>query len=218
MIKEQERHILLQYLCDNQRTVTLLIKERDLRARFSSVGQDVLEFELFSEAPSFDLEESSCVCLFAVRDRTHAFVVTARQVLLQKDRLPRLVASIPGKIFMSESRKSFRVPLDSDTPLSVQIRGYGPAQPRNIGAGGILVEFDTEEIDLPVGSQVAVELALESKEILLKAEVQRRQGRRMALSFKQVVGGEPAPPPILVEMIEHLEEVWTRTRFRELRL
>lgn len=216
IIQERDRRLLLKYLCDKRRTATLLVQERDLQTRFSSADPGILTFDLLSEPPSLELQGSSCICLFTIRERTHAFVVVARKVLLCDDRLPQIETRIPSKIFISESRKSFRIPLDEDTPLRFILGGYGPAKPLNISIDGILVELPDDNIDLPVGSPVNVELSLNSKQLTLEGKVRRRQGSRMALSFEHLLAREPTPPAVLVEIVESLEENWTQTRFQEL--
>lgn len=216
MIRERDKQLVLKYLCETQRTATLLVQDTALQIRFLSSKQETLTFELLSEPPSFAFEGVSCICLFVIRDRTHAFVVTGNKLALRDDGLPRIEVTVPNRIFMSESRKSFRVTLDTDTLLSFSLEGYGPAKPLNISTGGILAELHHPEVDLSAGAQVTVELSLGSREVVLPARVRRRQGNRIALSFDHQINGEPTPPAVLTEIVDELEEIWMQTRFHSL--
>lgn len=216
MIRERDRQLVLKYLCEKQRTATLLVQDTALQIRFASSNRETLTFELLSEPPCFAFEGASCICLFIIRDRTHAFVAAGRKLTLRDDSLPRIETTVPYKIFMSESRKSFRVPLDEGTSLSFSIDDYGPAQPLNISTGGILAELRHREADFSTGALMTVELSLGPRKVALPAKVRRRQGNRIALSFEHQIGGEPAPPAVLIEIVDQLEEIWMQTRFHEL--
>jgi hypothetical protein len=194
--------------------VALLDSGRRFDVRFAGLGEREVSFDLPSPFPPPRLEAlSACWVSFVHRRRSVAFLSHVRRVDAgTTPELPRqLVLRLPSRLASEDLRSARRIGGLRASGVRVGLdagrRGRWTPAPVNLSASGILLEFDrTSAPPLHAGSEARVELRLAEESVTLEARVRRRQGPRLALTFRDVLrDGDLAPPPALARILERLE-------------
>jgi hypothetical protein len=119
----------------------------------------------------------------------------------------------------TNKRRSFRVPLDSNTKLKVSIRiglDQVRAKPLNISLTGIFIEPD-HWLTLDINDPVMVDLQYGELRCTCRATVRRCESNGYGLFFNESIhNGEVAPSPQLLRIVNDLQRIWLANRSNSL--
>jgi hypothetical protein len=89
------------------------------------------------------------------------------------------------------------------------------ARALNLSLIGTLIETPGGDVEIPSDADIQVSLQHGDSKLMLRAELRRRYGRRLALFFPDVLeGGSLEPPDELHAIVRDLELLWLRQRTR----
>lgn len=210
----------VQRCCSMQIPVVIMVPDRNLivQGRFAAITDNTVTFEL-TERPSEELRPLTVCCITLYRNgRAFLFASLVREYTPRlAGRLARVVVRLPDKVVGSDMRESFRVPVMAGTGLTCTLKlGDRTWRPGvvDVSLGGIQLEFGSgPEPELDVGSHVTVDLSLGPDSATLKAEVRRKQDRRIGLFFYEHLHfDEFRSPDAFRRIVVALERHWLATR------
>ncbi|MBW2560545.1 MAG: PilZ domain-containing protein [Deltaproteobacteria bacterium] len=119
----------------------------------------------------------------------------------------------------SERRMAFRVAIPRLTDLTARVGFKGKTwtvSPVDLSLTGVLIEFPkTEVVDMPIDSEIAIELRLDDKIAALRGIVRWRQGNQYGILLANSLrNGELKPPEALIVIYRELERQWLRRRLK----
>ncbi len=191
---------------------------RICHASFRNSSEDAVTLRVFDHSRGIPFHPLSiAVVSFHAGQRGSLFMSAVLDVDYPEDskKSPRLVLAMPRELFQAERRTLIRIPLSSESQLSVRIhtRGGRKWRPRpiDICLGGCQLEFDSSQAmpDWEVDRQVRVELAMRGRKTVLAGAVRWRNKGRLGVTFPEVVqGNKISPPQELRSLIEKVEREW----------
>ena len=109
-------------------------------------------------------------------------------------------------------REAFRVPVIDDSGLEISLNAGDQCQvkPTNISMTGVFVDLQNDSlINIKLGDEFQVKLALNKLSIDLDAVVRRQDGDGFGLFFPMSMkGGHVNPPPVLRQIVMELQRRW----------
>lgn len=205
---------VLHECCSSMAPALILDPTSDVawHAHFESISLESVTLRLL-EMISCSFETSNLFVSFSHRGNCCTFFA---KVLEYQSNSPKSFSSLslelPHQIIIMERRMSYRVPIGKKTVPSVRLL-IGESQifhpkPKDLSLTGISVEFhETEDPDLPLQTELWLELRLDDHEALLKSTIKRRKGHRYSLFFPEVLTDQGIHAPqslrIIVESLEH---------------
>ena len=186
--------VLLKEACETKVAATIMMTNSSVacKAQFESLSKNSVSF-ILRDCPDLDFRPlMMCFVTYYKGNRTVFFATTVQYYIKDDASEPaQLILKRPPKLFWTDTRQSFRVPVSVNSKLSVQVKN--PAHnvtfsPRiiDIGYDGILIDFQEEDvIDLSVGNRLSIELRFGKNVANLEAEVRVRRGHEnhYGLSF-----------------------------------
>jgi len=120
---------------------------------------------------------------------------------------------------VTERRMAFRVAVPRLTDLTAKVGFKGKtcsATPVDLSLTGILIEFPkTGVVDMPIDSEIAIELRLDNKIAALRGIVRRRNDNQYGILLENSLrNGDLRPPESLVLIYKELERQWLRRRLK----
>ena len=185
----------LQMACASDTPASLLAAHMTL----SSAGRMVTVSDggvvlVIPNPPEAKLLGTTAAVTFPSSDGTSSFVSEVTAVQDMPDGSARVTLATPQTLMAGNRRAAVRVPVPPDTVKATLMlcAARGHVKPIDISLGGLLIELDPLRAQsLEVGATVSLRLTLEPLELLIDAEVRRRDGRRFGLLF--VTDGPPHP-------------------------
>ncbi len=162
-----------------------------------------------------------CCVAFPHRTSLCAFLGCLLEIRNSDEVGREVVVALPQRLVVTNLRRSFRVPVVSDSGLIVVLRrddrSLCHVTARNMAENGIEVEFDSdrEVPSLPLGTVLAIELHFHQEQIHLTGEVGRQQGSHCGLLFS-TRSGEAAQQQSarLHGVVLSLQQLWLKSRLR----
>jgi len=207
---------LLRDCADRHLPAMLLVPDLGVtfRARFGVVGAESFLLDMLEDASRILRPASGCFVALYLEQRAYVFYTRIHQYRLEKPpRLSRIVLAIPVQLMGKEMRQWFRVPIVPESGLHVRVTTDSGETacptPLNIGLGGLLIEFQEDDnLYLPIGSELELELEFGEDKIQCRAEVRRRTGQAYGLCLEnKALKGE-----MLQEFVSRLEREWLAYR------
>lgn len=159
--------------------------------RLRSASSDGVVVEI-AHPPETTLRGSIVAVSFAAADSMTGFVSQVTDVADASDGALLVTLAVPGRLQAGDRRSTVRVPVPPNTVSATIVQGTarGAARAIDLSLLGILIELDEERAaTLRVGDRVVLRLTLGQIQLLVDAEVRRRDGRRFGLLFQ--TNGEP---------------------------
>ena len=200
--------------------VVIMVPDRNLviQGRFAAIAENTVTFDL-TDRPAEELRPLTVCCITLYRNgRAFLFASLVREYTPRlAGRLARVVVRLPDKVVGSDMRESFRVPVMAGVDIRCTLRLGDQSWPTSVvdvSLGGIQLEFRPgQEPDLEVGRHVTLDLALGPDAATLKAEVRRKQDRRVGLFFYEHFHfDEFRSPDAFRRIVLALERHWLATR------
>lgn len=202
----------LQAACETGAPASLMAAHMALscagRLRAASPEGVVLELPHPPTEPI--LPGAACAVSFPLAGRSAGFTGRATAVDEEPDGALLVTLEVPARIQRNDQRVSVRVPVPNGTLSAAILRGESlqPVRAIDISLHGILLEYREGEVpDLDEGHRRMVALKLDSKMVVLEAEVRRREGPRYGMFF--IV--RDRPPRDLVKIVGELQHRWSAT-------
>lgn len=177
------------------------------------IAQDDHSDELFRHA--------LCCVAFPHRTSFCAFLGWLLEIRNADEAGREVVVAVPQRLVITNLRKSFRVPVVSDSGLRVVLQRAGlplsNVTPKNITETGIEVEFPTDcEVPLlPVGIVVDVELHFRQEQLRLAATVRHQEGPLYGLLFVPEIRAEiHHQTHRLHGIVLSLQQLWLKSRLQ----
>ncbi len=136
-----------------------------------------------------------------------------REVAVGAEALPELVAYLESlNPEESDLRAGFRVPIPRDGGIKACVsdgKMIWLVRILDISLSGILVELQGHARELPLNTDLRVELEYATKCVDLRGVARRRNGSRYGISFTDTFRwGKLEPPDSLMVIVKQLETTW----------
>ncbi len=162
-----------------------------------------------------------CCVAFPYRTSLCAFLGCLLEIRNSDETGREVVVAVPQRLVVTNLRKSFRVPVVSDSELLVILK-LADQPSWNVTAGniaetGIEVDFPTDRDvpTLPLGTVVEVELHFRQEQLRLTASVRRQKGPQCGLLFVAATGAEAQhQTERLHGIVLSLQQLWLKSRLQ----
>jgi hypothetical protein len=206
----------------NAEALVLSLEDQSVcRARFLALGEEAFRLSVEGDLPPQLLPPTQCSVSICFGQRNRVFIATVLSVRPgeMSGGALELLLKIPGEIAAGDPRMAFRVPILKPTDLGLELRVNGvqvtDARALNLSLIGTLIETPGGDVEIPSDADIQVSLQHGDSKLMLRAELRRRYGRRLALFFPDVLeGGSLEPPDELHAIVRDLELLWLRQRTR----
>lgn len=198
----------LQAACASDTHASLLAAHMSLscagRLCSATAGGVVIEIP---NPPTSDvtLLGSTAAVSFPVGSMMAGFVARIREIQVTPEGALVATLDLPERLQLGDRRAAVRIPVPRDTLTAAIVgpRTRTPARAIDISLTGILLELDKRHLAaIESASTVTLSLGLGAREIVVRAEVCRRDGLRFGLRY-EAVGG---PPEGMAKLIFDLQE------------
>jgi hypothetical protein len=202
-------------ICRTQAAVMFPAVQTLCRGEFTGLDEKTLTIQLFPNEKNELRVDCLCCVTFNCEYRPHVFLTSVVDFGAAPTNEPRrLVLEVPAQVLVDKRRIAFRVPVEPDAGLHVVVKGadgqtWTPAV-RNVSVAGMLVEFASDNApDWVIGSMLEVFLQLAHHEVVVRAEVKRRDKQSYGLYFPDSVFGDRLNPPAELDgIVRALERSW----------
>lgn len=200
--------------CANSAPAVIVLPEQGgfFQARFASLSQKTVSFDLFPEQSPDALKPSSlCSVSFIEGGTTCVFMASIREARAHAPKQIQLVLDLPAGIARGEARRAHRYPVYSDSGLRVRVLTSNHQEWRpeavDISLCGIQLDFPPDDQpEFYVGAPCEVLLQLDNTSVELTGEVRRRNGRRYGLLFPETIqDGAIVAPNALRTIVQAIE-------------
>jgi PilZ domain len=221
----QDATNILSSCCSYQAPAIILSLEEVqvyYHARLSSISDDSVTLRLVHALAKPPAVGAACRVSFNYRNDSRAFfagVLEYRPKPSPED--SELVLKLRSGILGLEARMAYRVRIASGSHLAVCLvaedgRAWNP-RARDISLAGIFVDFGDQAVcpELPVGTEVDLEIRLPPDVVDLKGEVRRQAGWGYGILFSSLVTERGLLRlPALNRIVSALERQWLQERIR----
>jgi hypothetical protein len=197
----------LQAACASDSNASLLAAHMSLscagRLRSASAAGVVIEIP---NPPMSDvtLLGSTAAVSFPVGMQMAGFVARIIEIRLAPDGALMATLELPESLQIGDRRAAVRIAVPRETLTAAIVDGATriAVRPIDVSLTGILIELDKRQLDVvKVGATVTLSLGLDSHEIVVDAEVCRRDGLRFGLRYVT----EDGPPRGMSQVIYRLQ-------------
>jgi hypothetical protein len=197
----------LQAACASDSNASLLAAHMSLscagRLRSASAAGVVIEIP---NPPMSDvtLLGSTAAVSFPVGLQMAGFVARIIEIRLAPDGALMATLELPESLQIGDRRAAVRIAVPRETLTAAIVDGATriAVRPIDVSLTGILIELDKRQLDVvKVGATVTLSLGLDSQEIVVDAEVCRRDGLRFGLRYVT----EDGPPRGMSQVIYRLQ-------------
>ena len=197
----------LQAACASDSNASLLAAHMSLscagRLRSASTAGVVIEIP---NPPMSDvtLLGSTAAVSFPVGQMMAGFVARIVEIHLAPDGALMATLELPDSLQLGDRRSAVRIAVPRGTLTAAIVHGGTRIAVRaiDISLTGILIEIDKSQLDaVKVGGTLTLSLTLDSREIVVDAQVCRRDGLRFGLSYVT----EDGPPHGMADVIYRLQ-------------
>jgi hypothetical protein len=197
----------LQAACASDSNASLLAAHMSLscagRLRSASAAGVVIEIP---NPPMSDvtLLGSTAAVSFPVGLQMAGFVARIIEIRLAPDGALMATLELPESLQIGDRRAAVRIAVPRETLTAAIVDGATriAVRPIDVSLTGILIELDKRQLDVvKVGATVTLSLGLDSHEIVVDAEVCRRDGLRFGLRYVT----EDGPPRGMSQVIYRLQ-------------
>jgi hypothetical protein len=196
----------LQAACASDTNASLLAAHMSLSCagRLRSASQAGVLVEI-PNPPMSDvtLLGSTAAVSFPTGTKMAGFVARIIEIQLTPEGSLVATLELPDRLQVGDRRSAVRIPVPRGSLATVILHGgtRTPARAIDISLTGILIELDRRHLD-SIGGTVTLSIALGAREIVVDAEVCRRDGLRLGLRY---LGGD-TPPDGMADIIDELQQ------------
>lgn len=216
--REDNTRSILRECCQHKLPATILVNHADtaMHGRFAAISDQAVTFDLFFTEELSLLPLILCCVTFWTANRSCVFLAPIQDYRESDSQTPQLIVKLPSQGVQAEARSVFRIPVWRESGLMVHLwaseEKVWKAEAVNISLAGILVKFPEEDTpDLPIGSQLRVELQLDNHFVRLAALVRRRSRQHYGLFFPECLyEGRIESPAELQTVVSLLDQTWIR--------
>lgn len=166
------------------------------------------------------IEQAICSISFSVGPTICAFLGHLLDVRVLSSHERKAFVTVPGLLFATNLRRSFRVPVIMDSGLETRVWTADGVKhwvtACDMAESGIEIEFESGKVpELKVGGKLEIELRFRNENVKRTAEIRRIAGPRCGLSFgSNVEEIDREQAARLSRFVISLQQIWLKNRIR----
>lgn len=166
------------------------------------------------------IEQAICSISFSVGPTICAFLGHVIDVRVLTSHERKVFVTVPDRLFATNLRRSFRVPVVMDSGLEVRVWTADGVKhwvtACDVAESGIEIEFEAGKVPtVKVGGRLEIELRFRDETVKRTAEIRRIAGPRCGLSFgSNVEEVDREQAARLSRFVISLQQIWLKNRIK----